>query len=113
MITDEEFKEHGMSASCSFSGGSAVIELDSYRDDQAWRYFRLHRVVGYLRAVADSTGDYDLLRKISCIRDHKGTLFVFWHDLPNDAEKVALENAWDAECEDGEFIEHELKEILK
>ena len=35
MITDEELKEHGFEVRYSFSGGGTVIELDSYRDDQA------------------------------------------------------------------------------
>ncbi len=108
MITDEELKEHGFEVRYSFSGGGTVIELDSYRDDQAWRYFRLHRVAGYLRAAADSTGNFDLLRKLVRIQDQKGLLFAYWHELPTDDEKDILKNAWDSECEDGEFIEHEL-----
>jgi hypothetical protein len=51
-----------------------------------------------------------LLRKISCIRDHKGTLFVFWHELPTDEEKAVLKKAWDSEVESGDMIEHELEE---
>lgn len=110
MMTDEEFKKHGLEVEYSFSGGRATIEFDWYRPDQDWRSFRLHRVAGYLRAVADSTGNYDLLRKIARIQDQKGSLFVYWHELPTDAEKEVLKKAWDSECEDGEFIEHETEE---
>ena len=108
MITDEELGEHGCSVKDIYSGNA--IKLDWYRPDQEWRIFRLQRVAGYLRAVADCTGDFNILRKVARILDHKGELTVSWHELPTDAEKVVLKNAWDAECEDGEFIEHELEE---
>lgn len=109
MITEEEFKEHGFSVKDIYSDN--IIELDWYRPDQNWRSFRLHRVVGYLRAMADCTGNFGVLRKLARIQDHKGTLFAYWHQLPTDAEKAVLEKAWDSECEDGVFIEHEMEEI--
>lgn len=109
-MTDEEFKDHGCEVKYSFYDGETAIELDWFRPDQDWRSFRLHRVAGYLRAVADSTDNFDLLRKLARIHDHKGSLFVYWHELPTDAEKDVLKNAWNSECEDGEFIEHELEE---
>ena len=108
MITDEEFKEHGFSIQNICCGNT--IELDWYRPDQSWRIFRLHRIVGYLRAVADSTGNFEIFSKLARICDHKGELTCYWHELPTDEEKVILKNAWDAECEDGVFIEHELEE---
>jgi len=108
MITDEEFRQNGCHVDNIYGGNK--IGLEWIRDDQDWRSFRLHRVVGYLRAVADSTKDYALLRKISCIRDHKGDMTVFWHELPTDDEKSALEKAWNSEAESGDMIEHELEE---
>jgi hypothetical protein len=110
MITDEEVRQYGCSVEYSFLGGGAAFDLDWYRPDQSWRSFRMHRVAGYLRAVADSTGDYALLLKLARICDHKGELTCYWHQLPNDAEKAVLKKAWDSECEDGIFIEHELEE---
>lgn len=107
MITDEEFKEHGMDVKYSFSGGEAVIKLSWFRPDQEWRSFRLHRVAGYLRAMADATGDYNLVQKLARIHDHKGKLTCYWNEPPTDAEKEILKKAWDSECEDGEFVEHE------
>ena len=109
MMTDEEFRDHGCEAKYSFFGGEAVIELDWFRPDQDWRSFRLHRVAGYLRAVADSTGNFGLLRKLARIQDHKGSLFAYWHELPTDNEKDISKKAWDSECEDGVFIEHEIE----
>jgi hypothetical protein len=111
MITDEEVRQYGCSVEYSFLGGGATFDLDWYRPDQSWRSFRLHRVAGYLRAVADSTKDYDLLRKLARICDHKGELTCYWHELPTDGEKEILKQAWDSECEDGIFIEHELEEL--
>ncbi len=110
MITDEEVRQYGCSVEYSYSGGGATIELSWFRPDQEWRSFRLHRVAGYLRAVSDSTGDRDILRKLARIHDHKGELACYWHELPNDEEKAILKNAWDSECEDGVFIEHELED---
>ena len=105
MITDEELREHGCSVKDNIHSGN-IIEFDWYRPDQNWRIFRLHRIVGYLRAVADYTGNFEILRKVACILDHK----VIWHELPSEAEKTIFANAWNAECESGELVEHKLEE---
>ncbi len=109
MITDDELREHGCSVKDNIHSGN-IIEFDWYRPDQSWRIFRLHRIVGYLRAVADCTGNFEILRKVACILDHKGELTVIWHEQPTDAEKTIFANAWNAECESGELVEHKLEE---
>ncbi len=107
MITNEEIMEYGCRINDLCSG--SAIELDWQRVDQAWRIFRLQRVVGYLRAVADCTGNFEILRKVARILDHKGELTVLWHERPDDAEKKVFENAWIAEHESEDLVEHVLE----
>ena len=72
------------------------------------RIERLTRVYGYAMALADSGGCPRLLDKLSQIHDHKGTLIVFWHDIPSEAERDCFTRAWASRAGDGSTnVEHE------
>jgi hypothetical protein len=72
------------------------------------RIERLNRVYGYAMALADSDGCATFLDKVTQIHDHKGTLIVFWHEAPNDAEKAYWARAWASKVGDGTpSVEHE------
>ncbi|MES2740373.1 MAG: hypothetical protein V4754_05415 [Pseudomonadota bacterium] len=73
------------------------------------RLERLTRVYGYVAALADQNGDARFIEKVSQIHDHKGTLIVFWHDVPNEQEKSYFVQAWASKIGDGSSnVEHEI-----
>ena len=58
------------------------------------RIERLTRVYGYVAALADYAGKQQFIEKVSQLHDHKGTLIVFWHDMPTEDEKEFFSKAW-------------------
>lgn len=73
------------------------------------RIERLTRVYGYVVALADLAGVTGFIEKFTQIHDHKGTLIVFWNDLPNEAEKQFFIDAWASKIGDGSTnVEHEV-----
>jgi hypothetical protein len=73
------------------------------------RIERLTRVYGYVVALADLAGVTGFIEKFTQIHDHKGTLIVFWNDLPNEAEKQFFVDAWASKIGDGSTnVEHEI-----
>lgn len=73
------------------------------------RIERLTRVYGYVVALADLAGVTGFIEKFTQIHDHKGTLIVFWNDLPNEAEKQFFVDAWASKIGDGSTnVEHEV-----
>lgn len=72
------------------------------------RIERLTRVYGYAMALADADGCERFVDKLTQLHDHKGTLIVFWHEAPTEAEKSYLVRAWASRVGDGTTnVEHE------
>lgn len=72
------------------------------------RLERLQRVYGYATALADGLGDGGFVDKVTQLHDHKGTLIVFWHEPPLDAERDYFTRAWASKVGDGTLnVEHE------
>ena len=72
------------------------------------RIERLQRVYGYAMALADSAGNAAFVDKLTQLHDHKGTLIVFWHDTPDEAEQDYFTRAWASKVGDGTLnVEHE------
>jgi hypothetical protein len=72
------------------------------------RIERLNRVYGYAMALADADGYPSFVDKLTQLHDHKGTLIVFWHEAPNEAEKSYWARAWASKVGDGTTnVEHE------
>lgn len=72
------------------------------------RIERLTRVYGYAMALADVDGCASFVDKLTQLHDHKGTLIVFWHEAPSEAEKGYLVRAWASKVGDGTTnVEHE------
>ncbi len=73
------------------------------------RIERLNRVYGYAMALADQDGNQRFVEKLTQLHDHKGTLIVFWHEAPDEAEKDYLVQAWASKVGDGSTnVEHEV-----
>jgi hypothetical protein len=72
------------------------------------RIERLGRVYGYVVALADQNGIVRFIEKVTQLHDHKGTLIVFWNDVPSDQEKDFFVQAWASKIGDGSTnVEHE------
>jgi hypothetical protein len=72
------------------------------------RIERLGRVYGYAMALADDCGNHAFVEKLTQIHDHKGTLIVFWNEVPSEAEKEFFARAWASKVGDGSIaVEHE------
>jgi hypothetical protein len=72
------------------------------------RLERLNRVYGYAMALADAAGCPGFVDKLNQLHDHKGTLIVFWHEPPTEAEKQFWAHAWASKVGDGTTaVEHE------
>lgn len=72
------------------------------------RIERLNRVYGYAMALADSEGNPAFVDKLTQLHDHKGTLIVFWHERPSEAERAVFARAWASRVGDGtDNVEHE------
>jgi hypothetical protein len=73
------------------------------------RIERLTRTYGYVAALADMAGNKRLIEKVSQLHDHKGTLIVFWHDMPTEEEKALFAQGWASRMGDGTTnVEHEV-----
>jgi hypothetical protein len=90
------------------------IQIDGARadDDQHWRIYRIHRIIGYAQALADDNNNEEYFRKIGSIYDQKGSLFITWKQKPTEQEKEYLQKAWESVVTDYEMnpIEHEIAE---
>lgn len=72
------------------------------------RIERLERVYGCAMALADSAGNLHFVDKLTQLHDHKGTLIVFWNEVPDEAERGYFVRAWASKVGDGtENVEHE------
>lgn len=72
------------------------------------RIERLERVYGYAMALADSDGNARFVEKLTQLHDHKGTLIVFWNEVPDAPERAYFVRAWASKVGDGtENVEHE------
>ena len=72
------------------------------------RIERLERVYGYAMALADSAGNVRFVEKLTQLHDHKGTLIVFWNEVPDALERGYFARAWASKIGDGtENVEHE------
>ena len=72
------------------------------------RIERLNRVYGYAMALADGAGNARFVDKLTQLHDHKGTLIVFWNEVPGDLERACFARAWASKVGDGtESVEHE------
>jgi hypothetical protein len=65
------------------------------------RIERLNRVYGYAMALGDADGNPGFVEKLTQIHDHKGTLLVFWHVPPTEAERAYWAQAWASRVGDG------------
>jgi hypothetical protein len=65
------------------------------------RIERLDRVYGYAMGLADVDGDAAFVEKLTQLHDHKGTLIVFWHEPPSEAQMNYLARAWASKVGDG------------
>jgi hypothetical protein len=87
-----------------------TIEIDGSRadDDQHWRIYRIHMIIGYAQALADIDKNEDFYKKIKSIYDLKGTLFICWTTEPSKEEKDYLKKAWESIVTDyeGNDIDH-------
>jgi hypothetical protein len=88
------------------------IEIDGSRaeEDQHWRIYRIHRIIGYAQALADLDDNEDFHKKSVGIFDDKGTLYISWQTEPSEKEKDYLQKAWESTVTDYECnpIEHEI-----
>ena len=73
------------------------------------RIERLTRVYGYAVALADAHGVGEgFIEKFTQLHDHKGTLIVFWNDMPSEDERTFFTRAWASKIGDGSTnVEHE------
>lgn len=80
------------------------IEIDGTRanEDQHWRLYRIHRLIGYAQSLADLDDNEDFHKKIIGIFDDKGTLMVEWQNEPTETEKMYLQKAWESVVTDYE-----------
>jgi hypothetical protein len=46
-------------------------------------------------------GNPGFVEKLTQIHDHKGTLIVFWHEPPTEAERDYWTRAWSSRVGDG------------
>ena len=88
------------------------IEIDGVRanEDQQWRIYRIHRIIGYAQALADNNKNIDFYTKIKSIFDSKGTLTVTWIITPTETEKDYIRIAWESivTVYESNPIEHEI-----
>ena len=72
------------------------------------RIERLNRVYGYAMALADSADNAGFVERVTQLHDHKGTLIVFWNEVPDKAERAYFTHAWASKVGDGSTnVEHE------
>jgi len=77
------------------------IKLTAYNGDtEPGRIARLEAVKGYVWALAEQSGNADLLDKIERMHDHKGDLTVYWKRMPTPVEKEILKKAWSSRVGD-------------
>ena len=89
-----------------------TLEIDGARadQDQHWRVYRIHRILGYAQALADMDNNEDFYKKLQRLDDEKGTLYVTWLAEPRDEEKEYIKKAWESIVTDFETndIEHDV-----
>ncbi len=77
-----------------------TIALGCDNPDEQFRIERLHRVIGYIKAISDDLR-IDVLSKVSELNDRKGWLTVLWNDEPCEVCREAFEKAWANSIGDG------------
>lgn len=89
---------------------STTIEM-SVSDNLKGRLERLHRIVGYVVALAEHFGNKGIVQKVESLDDHEGTLTVTWRVAPSLGEKEFFSKAWGSMIGDGcdVNVEHELQ----
>ena len=95
-----------------------MIYLDTIKltasAEESRRVQRLARVIGYVQALADNSGNELILEKVSKLHDHEGTMTIFWKEQPTDEEKEMFVKAWKSRIGDGTpNVEHELETSTK
>ena len=85
------------------------IRLTGYPEEDH-RIPRLNCVIGYVQALEDlRKSEVDLLlNKVGELKDHKGSLTVYWTEIPHETEKRVFEKAWDSRIGDVTEVEHEI-----
>lgn len=84
------------------------ISISAYNQaTESWRLGRIDRVVGYVCALADHYGNFEVLSKVAALEDCKGTLTVTWRKTPTPGEKDFFLKAWESSIGDGaDNVEH-------
>lgn len=77
------------------------IELIGSPEFDKFRLPRLQRIIGFVQAKSEHYGNTTLLRKVSKLHDHKGTLTVFWIMKPSLGEEEFFKEAWCSIIGDG------------
>lgn len=87
---------------------SIVIDGARADEDQHWRIYRIHRILGYAQALADMDNNEVFYKKIGSFYDSKGLLFVTWLKTPTENETKYIKTAWESIVTDYEMtdIEH-------
>lgn len=88
------------------------IDVTAHRSDtEPFRIVRLERVIGYVCALADASGNNEVFSKVASLNDYKGTLTVKWKKSPVKAEKEFFIQAWKSVIGDiSDDVVHEAEE---
>lgn len=71
------------------------VHVDANRsDEEPGRLNRLHRILGFVHALASHYGNHGLLDKVASVFDHKGDLTVCWRLAPSKGEIELFNKAW-------------------
>lgn len=79
---------------------STTVHL-SVSDNESFRIERLHRVIGYVVALAEYFGNESIVEKLASLDDHEGNLTVTWRTSPSDGQKQFFAKAWSSMIGDG------------
>lgn len=83
--------------------GRCIELVGSPEEDH--RLPRLHRMVGYVQALQDLKRQ-NTLNMVGKLMDHKGTLRVYWVEIPSETEKKIFEDAWESGIANEAVVEH-------
>jgi hypothetical protein len=71
-------------------GTEATIYID---ESESVISFRIDRLIAFQYIM--SCNDYDAYKKIDFIKDRKGTLSVFWNQMPTIKMLLSVKNTWE------------------
>lgn len=78
-------------------------------DTEPDRVERLNRTYGYAIALADVDDNHVCISKLNRLHDHKGTLIVYWKQIPSQREKSFFAQAWQSQVGDmSDNVSHQL-----